>query len=103
MSPITTVQVNVPQDIQESASRVIRQAGLTVDEVVQGVLRQIAEQHSVPTAFVRLTPEQEATARAARQQKVEAAVARIKARRRRPDAPTATIEEIIAWRDEGRA
>jgi len=102
MSPTTTVQVNVPQDIQESASRVIRQAGLTVDDIVQGVLRQIAEQHSVPTAFMRLTTEQEETARAKKQRKVEAAFERIRARRRAREFPVATIEEIIAARDEGR-
>jgi len=103
MSPITTVQVSVPQDIQESASRVIQKAGLTVDEIVQGVLRQIAEQHSVPSAFVRLTPEQEAKAQAERQRKVDAAFERIRARRRAREFPVATLEEIIAARDEGRA
>jgi len=82
---------------------VIQQAGLTVDEIVQGVLRQIAEQHSVPTAFVRLTPEQEARAKAEKQRRVDAAFERIRAWRRSRESPIATIEEIIAAREEGRA
>jgi len=102
MSPTTTVLVSLPQDIEASAARVLRGAGLTVEDVVQAVCRQIAEQRSVPSGLVLPTPEEQARAKAERQERVDAAFERITALRRARSSPVATIGEIIAARDEAR-
>jgi len=130
MSPTTTVKINVPQDIQHYAAQIIRNAGLTVDEVVQGMMHQIAEQHSVPSAFVRFTSEQEPRDKSERHRKADAAIAETKhpmlkgtphrliapnleKRRAAIEAiktlrkqvvigPPMTTAEIISARDEGR-
>jgi|GEM_PF-1386077 len=130
MSPATTVKTNVPQDIQHYAAQIIRNAGLTVDEVVQGMMRQIAEQHSVPSALVRLTLEQESGVKSEQQRKANAASTETKSqipnrtphrliapnlekrraaieaiKRLRKEVvigPPITTAEIISARDEGR-
>ena len=47
------VQARVPNEIQDVANQVIRAAGLTVSDVVRGLMTRIAEERAIPTALFR--------------------------------------------------
>jgi len=98
MSPIKTMHISMPEDIQKAASQIIREAGFTVDEIVYGLMRKIARESSVPPEFSKTDNPHEEFDETIRKQAIES----IKERRKNRLKPAATIEEIIAWRNEGR-
>jgi len=94
MSPARTMQPNTPEEIRQVASQIIHDAGLTVDEVVQGMMRRIAQEHSIPFDLLQMAGA-DGIARAN-------ALDAIKSLRKTRTTPAASIDDIIAWRDEAR-
>jgi len=94
MSSARTMQANTPEEIRQVARQIIHDAGLSVDEVVQGLMCRIAQEHGVPPDLLQMAGTDGMT----RANALDA----IKSLRKNRITPAASIEDIIAWRDEGR-
>jgi len=96
MSATTLVQAKVPNDIQQTANEIIQAAGLTVGEIVQRLMQRIADHHAVPQYL--LSPDQGDAQASDRTHAIE----ELKVLRKRLRTAPTTLDEIMAWRDEGR-
>jgi len=95
---MSTIEINMPQEMQEAANQIICEAGLTFDEIIQRLMQRIVQEHSVPSELLLATKHQEIGDSTVH----ENAIKKIQLLRKNRKKPAATIEEIIAWRDEAR-
>jgi len=95
---MSTIEISMPQEIQEAANQIIGEAGFTLDEVVQRLMQRIVQEHSVPEELLYDKNNLQESAEAIRKQ----AFLSIKQWHKRVIGPPITIEEIISARDEGR-
>jgi len=95
---MSTIEISMPQEIQDVANQIIVEAGFTLDEVVQRLMQRIVQEHSVPLDLLNDEKPLQESDEAQR----ERAFASIKQWHKRVMGAPITIDEIISARDEGR-
>jgi len=95
---MSTIEISMPQEIQEAANQIIGEAGFTLDEVVQRLMQRIVQEHSVPEELLYDKKNLQESDETIRKQ----AFLSIKQWHKRVIGSPMTIEEIISARDEGR-
>jgi len=99
----TLVEVQIP----DAANDIIAAAGLSVGDLVQRLVHKIASSHAVPDdlldpASADLNADTPEDAGDGQQTAREKAIDELKRLRKQLKLAPTTMDEIIAWRDEGR-
>ena len=92
MDELALVEARVDRDIRDRASEVLAEAGMTVSDVTQILLRQIAENGRVPEALLPSDEEYDRWYRAIVQEALDDP---------RPPIPSEIVEEYFAKRRAG--
>jgi len=101
---MSNIEISVSQEEQEAASQIVREAGSTLDEVLQQLIRHIVREQNVPLELLNSEKPAEGINKEAREEDAwDKKIAAIQAHRKGAViGPPITIEEIISARDEGR-